>query len=287
MFRFRRSANDACRLGDARAVLTVADLPEPEPGPGEVRVRVAVSGVNPSDVKSRQGLRGGELPWPASSRTATASASSTGSAWVWRRPGSASGFGWNAQWKRPSGTAARYIALSASQAVTLPDGVRLAEGACLGILAQTAHRAVTIDGSVEGLVLLVAGGAGAGGITRSRSPRPKVPPSSPRSARPRRRSTPGPRVGLCDRLPAGGCAGACTRVDRRSRRRSHLEVDLAANMGLIGSCLVPGGSVVVAALGRTWHRACPCSSRASPCASTRCKSCPSRRGGAPLAASPP
>jgi NADPH2:quinone reductase len=41
------------RLGDARGVLTVADLPDPEPGPGEVRVRVAVSGVNPSDVKSR------------------------------------------------------------------------------------------------------------------------------------------------------------------------------------------------------------------------------------------
>ena len=34
-------------------VLQLVDRPTPEPGPGEVRVRVAVSGVNPTDWKSR------------------------------------------------------------------------------------------------------------------------------------------------------------------------------------------------------------------------------------------
>jgi NADPH2:quinone reductase len=186
------------RVGDARAVLTVADLPDPEPGPGEVRVRVAVSGVNPSDVKSRQGLRGGELPWPriiphsdgagVIDRVGPGVAAARIGERVWL---------WNAQWKRPSGTAAQYIALPAAQAVTLPDGVGFAEGACLGIPARTAHRAVTIDGSVEGLVLLVAGGAGAVGHYAVQIAKAKgaiVITTAPPSARPRRRSTPGPRV---------------------------------------------------------------------------------------------
>src|SRR3712207_5816608 len=52
------------RTGPAGEVLTLGELPDPEPGPGEVRVRVAWSGVNPSDVKSRAGLRTKALPFP-------------------------------------------------------------------------------------------------------------------------------------------------------------------------------------------------------------------------------
>jgi NADPH2:quinone reductase len=70
---------------------------------------------------------------------------------------------WNAQWKRAFGTAATHIALPSSQAVRLPDGIPFEAGACLGIPALTAHRAVTADGSPEGQVVLVAGGAGAVG----------------------------------------------------------------------------------------------------------------------------
>jgi NADPH2:quinone reductase len=35
------------------SVLVYSDVPTPEPGPGEVRVRITMSGVNPSDWKSR------------------------------------------------------------------------------------------------------------------------------------------------------------------------------------------------------------------------------------------
>jgi NADPH2:quinone reductase len=70
---------------------------------------------------------------------------------------------WNAQWKRPFGTAAEFVVLPAEQAVLLPDEISFDEGACLGIPALTAHRAVTIDGSVEGRTVLVSGGAGAVG----------------------------------------------------------------------------------------------------------------------------
>ena len=70
---------------------------------------------------------------------------------------------WNGQWKRPFGTAATYIALPSEQAVRLPDGTTFEAGACLGIPALTAHRAVTIDGSPQGQSVLVSGGAGAVG----------------------------------------------------------------------------------------------------------------------------
>ena len=43
------------RNGTAREVLQVGELATPHAGPGEVRVKLATSGVNPSDVKSRQG----------------------------------------------------------------------------------------------------------------------------------------------------------------------------------------------------------------------------------------
>jgi NADPH2:quinone reductase len=70
---------------------------------------------------------------------------------------------WNGQWKRAFGTAATYIAVPSEQAVKLPDETSLEAGACLGIPALTAHRAVTTDGSPEGQIVLVAGGAGAVG----------------------------------------------------------------------------------------------------------------------------
>ena len=41
--------------GSAREVLVVGEMGTPAPGAGEVLVRLAVSGVNPSDVKSRAG----------------------------------------------------------------------------------------------------------------------------------------------------------------------------------------------------------------------------------------
>mgnify|MGYP001100328160 CR=1 FL=1 len=50
--------------GPASEVLQVAELETPEPGAGEVRVRLSTSGVNPSDVKARAGLRSKELPFP-------------------------------------------------------------------------------------------------------------------------------------------------------------------------------------------------------------------------------
>ncbi|MGE3774327.1 MAG: NADPH:quinone reductase [Gammaproteobacteria bacterium] len=152
------------RTGAARSVLCVADLPVPQPAAGEVRVKLATSGVNPSDVKMRAGIRGGDLPWPRivphsdgagviDAVGAGVPASRIGErVWVW-----------NACWGRPFGTAADYVSLPSIQAVPLPADVGFAAGACFGIPALTAWHAVHMDGGCAGRQVLVTGAAGAVG----------------------------------------------------------------------------------------------------------------------------
>ena len=152
------------RTGSASEVLRVEEMVTPAPGPGEVRVRVSCSGVNPSDVKSRAGLRSKTMPFsriiPHSDGSGVIdevgpnvpSTRIGERVWVW-----------NAAWMRPFGTAAEYVVLPSEQAVLLPENTDLAAGACLGIPALTAYRAVTVDGGVEGKRVLVTGGAGAVG----------------------------------------------------------------------------------------------------------------------------
>lgn len=152
------------RTGPAREVLTIEDVSTPEPGPGQVRVRLQFSGVNPSDVKTRAGLRTKVLPFeriiPHSDGAGVIDAVGAGvdasriGEPVWT---------WNAAWGRADGTAAQFICLPSEQAVRLPDGVAGDVGACMGIPALTAFHAVAMDGGVAGKRVLVAGGAGAVG----------------------------------------------------------------------------------------------------------------------------
>lgn len=152
------------KQGAAREVLQIGERPEPSPGPGEVRVRVLWSGLNPSDVKSRSGLRGVGMPFPTViphsdgmgliDQVGQGVAASRLGQRVWL---------WNAAWGRPHGTACQSVCLPQEQAVHLPDGVDDAAGACLGIPALTALHAVLMDGGVAGQTVLVAGGAGAVG----------------------------------------------------------------------------------------------------------------------------
>ncbi len=150
------------RNGPARDVLVLGEMPTPSPGAGEVLVRLATSGVNPSDWKTRSGSRPMTAPRviPHSDGAGTIEAVGEGvdrarigqRVWIW-----------NGQWKRPFGTAAECIALPAAQAAPLPEGSSFEAGACLGIPALTAWRAVQTDGGVAGQTVLVAGGAGAVG----------------------------------------------------------------------------------------------------------------------------
>jgi NADPH:quinone reductase len=145
--------------GPAAEVMKVGELPDPAPGPGEVLVRLHASAVNPSDVKARGGGR--PVRWnriiPNSDGAgvierigAGVDAARAGQR-VWT---------FNAQWERPDGTSARYVALPAALAVPLPDQLSFEQGACLGIPVMTAHRCLFADGPVSGRTVLVTGGAG-------------------------------------------------------------------------------------------------------------------------------
>ena len=152
------------QTGPAAQVLTVGEMPEPQPAPGEVRVRIEWSGINPSDVKSRAGVRSKTLAFPRivphSDGAGTVDAVGEGvdrsrigeRVWVW-----------NAAWGRAFGTAAQYVCLPQAQAVHLPERVSAEAGACMGIPALTALHAVLVHGGVQGQRVLVAGGAGAVG----------------------------------------------------------------------------------------------------------------------------
>lgn len=151
--------------GPANEVLKIVDKPVPEPGAGEVRVKVAYSGVNPSDVKSRSGVaaRTGGFPevTPHSDGSGVVDKIGAGvdaallNQRVWM---------YNAQWERPYGSCAEYVALPASQVVPLPDAVSFETGASIGIPLMTAMHAVQSCGSLLGKTVLVPGAAGSVGF---------------------------------------------------------------------------------------------------------------------------
>jgi NADPH:quinone reductase len=155
-------------------VLELVERPEPELGTEQVLVRVAVSGVNPTDWKSRAGSAPGEplafpevVPNQDGAGTIVAVAPDVDPERVGQRV-----WLWEAAWKRPGGTAQDFVALPGWQAVPLPDEASFDLGASLGIPALTAHRCLTVGedgpralapGVLTGRTVLVAGGAGAVG----------------------------------------------------------------------------------------------------------------------------
>jgi NADPH:quinone reductase len=152
------------------SVLSLVDREVPEPGPGEVRVRLVRAGVNPTDWKFRAGnMRGFDEVVPGQDGAGVVDALGAGV------EGLAEGDRvWLvlAQHERPGGTAAEYTVQPASHVVPLPEGASFDLGASLGVPAVTAHRALTAGefgpsrlepGAMDGMTVLVAGGAGAVG----------------------------------------------------------------------------------------------------------------------------
>jgi NADPH:quinone reductase len=234
------------RNGPAREVLNLGEIETPRPGPGEVRVKLTTSGVNPSDVKSREG-RTRKIVFPrvvphsdgagVIDMVGDGVAASRVGERVWT---------WNAQWKRPFGTCAEHVVLPAAMAIALPEHVGFAEGACLGIPAMTAYHAVAVAEAWAGSTLLIAGGAGAVGhyaiqFAKARGAVVIVTVSSPEKAKlaqaagadhviDYKRESVGERV--MELTDKGG-------VD------AVIELDLAANAKLLPGVLRPRGSVVV------------------------------------------
>ncbi len=148
-------------FGTAADVLQVGELETPTAGPGEVLVRMHTSAVNPSDVKKRAGsfpsLLDDGLVIPNSDGAGVIEAVGDGvdasrvgeRVWLYQ-----------AQFARRFGTAAEHVSIDSSRAAHLSESASFDVGACLGIPAMTAHRAVFADGDVAGQTILITGGAG-------------------------------------------------------------------------------------------------------------------------------
>lgn len=153
-------------------VLQLLDRDLPTPGPGEVRVRVAVSGVNPTDWKTRSGTtRPKQFPEVTPHLDGAGTIDAVGEGVDRSRVGQRVWL-FMAAAGRPTGTAAEFTVVPAERAVPLPDEAGFDIGASLGVPALTAHRALTVaedgprrlrPGALDGKVVLAAGGAGAVG----------------------------------------------------------------------------------------------------------------------------
>ena len=151
------------QIGAADDVLTHGNIDDPEVSDGEALVRIRISGVNPSDVKTRAGARG-ELQFPRiiPHSDGAGNIEAVGNGVDKNRIGERVWL-WNGAFGRAFGTCAEYISLPANQAVEMPENSTFEAGACMGIPASTAYHGVFSGGSVKNKTLLVTGGAGAVG----------------------------------------------------------------------------------------------------------------------------
>jgi NADPH2:quinone reductase len=150
--------------GAAKDVLTLGEMDEPAPGPGEVAVYIKASGVNPSDVKQRAGVRGPmsvarQIPHSDGAGVIKAVGEGVDPSRIGERV-----WLFNAAFKRAHGTCAEVCVLPAEFAARLPDETSFEAGACLGVPAITAHRALFWNGPIAGKTVLITGGAGAVGL---------------------------------------------------------------------------------------------------------------------------
>ncbi|MBG6213835.1 MAG: NADPH:quinone reductase [Cryobacterium sp.] len=157
------------------SVLQLVDRPVTDPGTGEVRVCIVVSGVNPTDWKSRRGSAPGEaLPFadvvPNQDGAGIIDAVGTGVSNV--AVGDRVWLALAAYQLAHGGTAQEFAVLPAERVFLLPSAASFDQGASLGVPAITAYRALTVaedgprrlhPGALDGKFVLVAGGAGAVG----------------------------------------------------------------------------------------------------------------------------
>jgi NADPH2:quinone reductase len=157
------------------SVLTLVDRPVNDPGAGEVRVRIVVSGVNPTDWKSRRGSAPGEALLfdevvPGQDGAGIVEAVGAGVQHV--TVGDRVWLALAAYQRANSGTTQERSVLPADRVFALPVNASFDQGASLGVPAITAYRALTVaedgprrlhPGALAGKIVLVAGGAGAVG----------------------------------------------------------------------------------------------------------------------------
>ena len=160
------------KAGDT-SVLRVVERPLVESAQGEVRIRVGVSGVNPTDWKSRSGAFGGSPGEPTvPNHDGAGVVDAVGSGVAGIQVGDRVWVTLAADGRPASGTAQEYTVVPAERVFPLPDSADFELGASIGIPGATAHRALTVaedgpsrlePGALRDRTVLIAGGAGAVG----------------------------------------------------------------------------------------------------------------------------
>jgi NADPH:quinone reductase len=144
------------------SVLELIDTDVPEPGSGEIRVQIVRAGVNPTDWKFRAGMMSG-YPEVTPGQDGAGVVDAVGEGVDGHRVG-------DRVWLLLA--AAEHTVQRADRVARLPEGASYEVGASLGVPAVTAHRALTCSEggprrlgphTMEGMAVLVAGGAGAVG----------------------------------------------------------------------------------------------------------------------------
>ena len=237
----RAASYDRC--GPAAEVLAVREVERPAPGPGEVLVKVALSGINPTDWKSRSGatprpIDGFQVPHHDGAGVIEAVGDGVDPARVGQRV-----WLWLAAAGRRWGTAAEWTLVPQDQAVPLPDGASLELGASLGVPAMTAYWCLFADGQVSGKTVLVAGGAGAVGhyaieLAVRAGARAIATASGPEKAELARKAGAAHVVNYRDADAADQIRAAAGQTDRI------IELALGANLALDLAVAKPGSVIV-------------------------------------------
>ena len=232
------------RCGAANDVITVGEAPTPAPGPGEVLVRLEASGINPSDYKRRGNTKAAmEFPRviPHSDGAGVVAAVGSGAS---RFKVGARVWVYHAQWGRPSGTAAEFVALPEQLVQPLPDNVTFEQGACLGIPAMTGYRCAMGGGPVTGKTVYVpaaAGRVGAYAIQFAKLGGARVIASATGPAKLEAARALGADV-VIDRNDPDLAQKLLQETDGRGIDRI-VEIDLPGNIAFDESVLADGGSI--------------------------------------------
>jgi NADPH:quinone reductase-like Zn-dependent oxidoreductase len=132
--------------------VAIQNVPVPEPGAGQVRVKVHAASVNPVDWKlaARAGAGSTSVPGRDFAGIIDAVGPSAGE---WKVGDAVIGVG--------SGSYADYIVAAANAIAAKPTKMSFAEAAGMGVVAETAWRAIITVGDVQqGQKVLIHGGAG-------------------------------------------------------------------------------------------------------------------------------
>lgn len=141
----------AARLHEYRSPLRIDEVPDPSPGPGEVLVHLSHAGVNPIDVRLRDGGAGRvELPFVPGC---------DGVGHTDKGPVVVYGAGLGL---RRAGTYAERVVVPDTGVVRLPDGVDPVQAAGIGLAGVTAWSLVGPDVSTSDRVLVLGASGGVG-----------------------------------------------------------------------------------------------------------------------------